>query len=108
AMGRMAAAGAVLGTLVGLGTPPAAGAQLSIIIKGTENVKLLDRFIYHREEYMRFDSDVGHFVGVTPYGERQARYWNSERDVRDRERAEVDILCRHNYEVFTPFLVGRR
>ncbi|NXU18757.1 HB2J protein, partial [Pardalotus punctatus] len=118
-MGRVAAAGAVLVALVVLGAPPAADAELSGVfqeiiksechfINNTERVRFVKRFIYNREQYVHFDSDVGHFVGDTPFGEKVARYWNSDPEWMEYRRAAVDRHCRHNYKLSTPFLVERR
>ncbi|NWX38492.1 2B1A protein, partial [Notiomystis cincta] len=76
-------------------------------INGTEKVKLVVRKIYNRELYAMFDSDVGHYVGFTPYGEKTARYFNNDPVFMEQRRAEVDTVCRHNYRVFTPFSVER-
>ncbi|KAM4751839.1 class II histocompatibility antigen, B-L beta chain-like [Cyanocitta cristata] len=124
AMGRVAAAGAVLVALVVLGAPPAAGEKLSSerglgrdaffgtcechFINGTEKVRYVDTYFYNRLQIAIFDSDVGHYVGVTPYGEKLARYWNSDPVLMEDTRASVDTYCRHNYDVSTPFLVDRR
>ncbi|NXT06811.1 2B14 protein, partial [Prunella fulvescens] len=118
-MGREAAAGALLVALLVLGVPLAGGAQLSGLfqemvksechfINGTERVRFVKRFIYNREQYVHFDSDVGHFVGDTPYGEEVARYWNSNAEWMEYRRAAVDRHCRHNYELSTPFFADRR
>ncbi|XP_031953706.1 class II histocompatibility antigen, B-L beta chain-like [Corvus moneduloides] len=119
AMGRVAAAGAVLVALVVLGAPPAAGEKLSTVLQemfkaecyyvnGTERVRFVVRNFYNRLQYVMYDSDVGHHVGFTPFGEKVARAWNSNPDFMEQRRAEVDTVCRHNYEVFTPFTVERR
>ncbi|KAM6993509.1 class II histocompatibility antigen, B-L beta chain-like [Passerculus sandwichensis] len=118
-MERGAAAGTLLAALMALGAPLAAGTELSGVfqemvksechfINGTERVRFVKRFIYNREQYVHFDSDVGHFVGDTPYGEEVARYWNSDPEWMEHRRDAVDRHCRHNYELSTPFLVERR
>ncbi|NWZ92182.1 HB2J protein, partial [Nesospiza acunhae] len=110
---------ALLVALVVLGAPPAAGAELSGVfqelrtaechfINGTEKVRLVERYIYNRTWYAMFDSDVGRYVGFTPFGEKQAQYWNSNPEIMERKRAEVDTVCRHNYPIATPFSVERR
>ncbi|NWQ72564.1 DQB1 protein, partial [Neopipo cinnamomea] len=76
-------------------------------INGTEWVRFMDRYIYNREQYAHFDSDVGVFVGDTPYGDFQARYWNSQQEGLDYTRAKVDTHCRHNYPIATPFSLER-
>ncbi|XP_054145257.1 class II histocompatibility antigen, B-L beta chain-like, partial [Melozone crissalis] len=117
-MGRGAAAGALLVALVVLGGPPAAVAELSGVfqemrtrechfINGTEKVRFVRRYIYNRKQYMMFDSDVGVFVGDTPYGETQARCCNGMPEILEDNRAAVDT-CRHNYEIAAPITVERR
>ncbi|XP_036261452.1 class II histocompatibility antigen, B-L beta chain-like [Molothrus ater] len=117
-MGRGAAAGALLVALVVLGAPPATGAELSgvfqwmhkadcLFINGTEKVSLVVRFIYNREQFLMFDSDVGHFVGFTPLGEKNAKMWNSDPAIMEFVRAHVD-RCRHNYEIVASITVERR
>ncbi|NXV69491.1 HB2D protein, partial [Molothrus ater] len=110
---------ALLVALVVLGAPPAAGAELSGVfqelgkaecyfINGTEKVRFVERHIYNRLQYAMFDSDVGHFVGFTPFGERVAQSWNSDPAFMETRRAQVDMVCRHNYPIVAPFSVERR
>ncbi|XP_064495319.1 H-2 class II histocompatibility antigen, I-E beta chain-like [Pseudopipra pipra] len=107
-MERVRGAGAVLAVLVVLGAPPAAGEELSGVfqrmgkfechfINGTKRVRFLQRSFYNREQYMDFDSDVGVYVGDNPFGEIQARYFNSDQEELERQGSAVDIYCRHNY-----------
>ncbi|XP_014118266.1 PREDICTED: class II histocompatibility antigen, B-L beta chain-like [Pseudopodoces humilis] len=118
-MARVAAAGALLVPLVLLAAAPAAGAELSGVfqemmksechfLNGTERVRFVERHIYNREQFTHFDSDVGLFVGDTPFGEMNAKYWNGKPEYLEYKRGQVDNYCRHNYRVVTPFLVERR
>ncbi|XP_054150852.1 class II histocompatibility antigen, B-L beta chain-like [Melozone crissalis] len=118
-MGLGAAAGALLVALGVLGAPPGAGAELSGVlqfmgsrechfINGTEKIMFVDRYIYNRVQFAMFDSDVGHFVGFTPFGEKQAQYWNSDPGSLDHARTAVDWYCRPNYEASRPFITERR
>ncbi|NXR73936.1 HB2J protein, partial [Pycnonotus jocosus] len=75
---------------------------------GTERVRYIERFIYNRQMYTMFDSDLGHFVGFTPYGDKEARYWSSLPDVLENRRTAVDWYCRSNYEIFPTFVTERR
>ncbi|XP_034379656.1 H-2 class II histocompatibility antigen, I-E beta chain [Arvicanthis niloticus] len=75
---------------------------------GTQRVRFLDRYIYNREEYARFDSDVGEYRAVTELGRPDAEYWNSQQGVLEDARAAVDTYCRYNYGVFDSFAVQRR
>ncbi|NXP43349.1 HB23 protein, partial [Leiothrix lutea] len=77
-------------------------------INGTEKVRYLERQFYNRQEYAMFDSDVGHFVGFTTWGEKVAQNWNSNQEWIENRRASVDTYCRHNYEILGPHLPVRR
>ncbi|XP_054150859.1 class II histocompatibility antigen, B-L beta chain-like [Melozone crissalis] len=118
-MGLGAAAGALLVALGVLGAPPGAGAELSGVfqflgtyechfINGTEKVRYVVRAIYNRQQVVMFDSDVGHFVGFTPFGEMNAKYWNSDPAELEYRRNEVDRYCRHNYAIYAHFATVER
>ncbi|XP_074786669.1 class II histocompatibility antigen, B-L beta chain-like [Athene noctua] len=117
--GRVPGAGAVLAALVVLGAHAAGGQEPSGVflemheaecqyLNGTERVRLVDRYIHNREQFAHFDSDVGLYVGDTPLGEPQAEYYNSQPEILEQKRAEVDTFCRHNYQVLTPFVTERK
>ncbi|XP_036725392.1 boLa class II histocompatibility antigen, DQB*0101 beta chain-like [Balaenoptera musculus] len=109
---------AVMVTLV-LGSPGAEGRDspqdflfqhtfLCYFTNGTERVRAVDRYIYNREEFARFDSDVGEYRAVSELGRPDAEYWNSQKDILEESRAAVDTVCRHNYGVYGSFTVQRR
>ncbi|XP_008827533.1 rano class II histocompatibility antigen, A beta chain [Nannospalax galili] len=66
---------------------------------GTQRIRSVDRYIYNLEEYVRFDSVVDKYFAVTELGRSWADYWNSQQDIMERTRAELDTVCRHNYEL---------
>ncbi|NXS97278.1 HB2L protein, partial [Jacana jacana] len=116
---RVPGVGAVLVALVVLGAHGAGGEEASGFfqelsesecqyLNGTQRVRFVETYIYNREQYVHFDSDVGHFVADTPLGKPIADYWNSQTDFLETRRAEVDRFCRHNYQVVSPFTVERR
>ncbi|XP_035153550.3 HLA class II histocompatibility antigen, DQ beta 2 chain isoform X2 [Callithrix jacchus] len=74
---------------------------------GTERVRGVARYIYNREEYARFDSDVGEFRAVTELG-RSTEDWNNYKDFLEQERAAVYTVCRHNYEAELRTTLQRR
>ncbi|KAM7021045.1 class II histocompatibility antigen, B-L beta chain-like [Acridotheres tristis] len=77
-------------------------------INGTEKVRFVLRHISNREQLAHFDSDMGLYVGDTPYGQQLARYRNSDPELLEYYRARVDTSCRYNYGLYAPFLVERR
>ncbi|KAL0582472.1 HLA class II histocompatibility antigen, DQ beta 1 chain [Plecturocebus cupreus] len=50
----------------------------------------------------------GEYRAVTPLGRPDAEYWNSQKDILERTRAELDTVCRHNYEVEFPAILQLR
>lgn len=75
---------------------------------GTQRVRLLVRYIYNREEYTRFDSDVGEFRAVTELGRRDTEYYNKQKEYIEQLQAALDTVCKHDYEISESFLVPRR
>ncbi|XP_008584896.1 PREDICTED: HLA class II histocompatibility antigen, DP beta 1 chain-like [Galeopterus variegatus] len=82
------------------------GRQNCYAINGTQ--RYVERYIYNREEFARFDSDVGEYRAVTELGRRDAQYWNGQKDLLEQKRAAVDTMCRHNYETVEGLTVQRR
>ena len=68
----------------------------------------LDRYFYNGEEYVRFDNDWGEYRAVAELGRPDAKYWNSQKEILEQRRTEVDTVCRHNYGVGESFTVQRR
>uniref|UniRef100_A0A8D2M0Z8 MHC class II beta chain N-terminal domain-containing protein n=1 Tax=Zonotrichia albicollis TaxID=44394 RepID=A0A8D2M0Z8_ZONAL len=75
-------------------------------INGTEKVRYVGRFIYNREQFLMFDSDVGLWVGFTFLGDRWAKGYNSDPAELEYRRAAVHWFCRHNYEFFPLFVAN--
>ncbi|XP_055982888.1 DLA class II histocompatibility antigen, DR-1 beta chain-like [Sorex fumeus] len=75
---------------------------------GTERVRYLERYFYNREEFVRFDSDLGEFWPVTELGQQNAESWNRQKDTLEHKRAAVRRFCKHNYKVGESFTVQRR
>ncbi|NXR35501.1 HB2L protein, partial [Zosterops hypoxanthus] len=73
----------------------------------TEKVRFVLRKLYNREQYVTFDSDVGHFVGETPYGEKVAWSMNNNPEMLGYYQDQADTLCPQNYELSAPFLTDR-
>ncbi|XP_049989145.1 rano class II histocompatibility antigen, A beta chain [Alexandromys fortis] len=65
---------------------------------GTQHMRHVDRYFYNREEFVRYDSDVGEHRAVTELGRSWAENFNSQKDFMEQKRAEMDTVCRHNYE----------
>ncbi|XP_008825374.1 rano class II histocompatibility antigen, A beta chain-like [Nannospalax galili] len=72
---------------------------LCYFTNGTQRIRSVIRWVYNQEEYVRFDSDVGEFRAVTELGRPTADYWNSQQEILEQKRAELDTVCRHNYEL---------
>ncbi|KAI1229515.1 hypothetical protein IHE44_0002183, partial [Lamprotornis superbus] len=72
-------------------------------INGTEKVRFVLRHIYNREQLAHFYGDMGLYVG-----EQLAQYWNSDPELLEYYRAQVDTSCRYNYGLYALFSVERR
>lgn len=81
---------------------------LCYFTNGTERVRYVTRHIYNQEENVRFDSDWDEYRALTPLGRPDAEYWNSQKDILERTRAEADTVCRNNYQVDAPFTWQRQ
>uniref|UniRef100_A0A8C6X234 MHC class II beta chain N-terminal domain-containing protein n=1 Tax=Naja naja TaxID=35670 RepID=A0A8C6X234_NAJNA len=57
-----------------------------------QRVRFLERYFYDRQEFARFDSDLGKFVAVTALGKVDADGWNRDEQLLQYEKAGVDRL----------------
>ncbi|XP_015685225.1 rano class II histocompatibility antigen, A beta chain-like, partial [Protobothrops mucrosquamatus] len=76
---------------------------------GTQQVRLLDRDIYDRQEIDYYDSDLGKYVAVTPLGQPSVDKWNSDKAFMQYKKGQVNRFCRYNYEgLQRNSVIGRR
>ena len=74
----------------------------------TRQVHFLGRYIYNREELVRFDSHVGEDLAVSELGRPAAELWNRQKDALERGRAAGHTFCRINYKFLESSAVRRR
>ncbi|XP_026549154.1 H-2 class II histocompatibility antigen, A beta chain-like, partial [Notechis scutatus] len=86
-----------------------------LFLNGTQRVRYLFRVMYDRQEFVRFDSDLGKHVAITAFGKADADKWNGDKQLLQYRKAGVDRFCRRNYELLNfeaakreERLVGRR
>ncbi|KAM3911173.1 H-2 class II histocompatibility antigen, E-S beta chain-like [Leptodactylus fuscus] len=78
-------------------------------LNGTQEVRYLQRYFYNQEEQVYFDSKEGKYIAKTEFGRPDADYWNSQKDLIDQRKAEVQTFCIHNYGVAeTSGAIGRK
>ncbi|XP_015682027.1 HLA class II histocompatibility antigen, DRB1-4 beta chain-like [Protobothrops mucrosquamatus] len=78
-------------------------------LNGTRRVRFLQRYFYHRQEYLRFDSARGEFEAVTALGKADAEDFNRDKHKLQYRKAAVDRFCRNNCEAAqSNSVVGRR
>ncbi|XP_029142050.1 DLA class II histocompatibility antigen, DR-1 beta chain-like, partial [Protobothrops mucrosquamatus] len=78
-------------------------------LNGTRRVQFLERYIYDRQEYLRFDSARGEYEALTAPWQALAQAWNRDERRLQIEKTGVDRFCRNNYEVSqSGSAVGRR
>ncbi|XP_039679054.1 H-2 class II histocompatibility antigen, E-S beta chain-like isoform X2 [Perca fluviatilis] len=54
---------------------------------------------YNMEEYVRFSSSVGKYVGYTEYGVKNAERWNKDPSELARRKAAKEAYCKHNIDI---------
>lgn len=67
---------------------------------GTQQVQYLQSYFYDRQEYLRFDSNLGKFKAITELGQVDADAWNKDKRILEDAMATVDRFCRYNYRVY--------
>uniref|UniRef100_A0A3Q2CEV5 Ig-like domain-containing protein n=1 Tax=Cyprinodon variegatus TaxID=28743 RepID=A0A3Q2CEV5_CYPVA len=65
-----------------------------------KDIQYIYSYIYNKVEFLRFDSNVGLYVGYTQFGLRQAHSLNSQPEVLKRRRAERERVCLPNAGVW--------
>ncbi|XP_038043921.2 class II histocompatibility antigen, B-L beta chain-like [Anas platyrhynchos] len=112
-------AGAMLVALVVLGARPAGGEETKgffheMVVSecqyrnGTERVRFLERHIYNRQQFVHYDSDLGHYVADMELGKPIADYLNNQPEVLEQLQAAVDRFCQNNYEMLDRYILHRR
>ncbi|ELV10297.1 HLA class II histocompatibility antigen, DP beta 1 chain [Tupaia chinensis] len=77
------------------------GLQECYTVNGTQ--RYVERHVYNREEYARFDSHLGKFQAVTELGRPSVNHWNDRKDILEQKQGRVDTMCRHIYEQYEGF-----
>uniref|UniRef100_A0A8C6V5S8 MHC class II beta chain N-terminal domain-containing protein n=1 Tax=Naja naja TaxID=35670 RepID=A0A8C6V5S8_NAJNA len=70
-----------------------------LFLNGTQQVRFLFRWFYDRQEFVRFDSDLGKHVAVTEFGKVDADKWNRNEQWLQYLKAAVNSFCRLAYEM---------
>uniref|UniRef100_A0A3P9NMW2 MHC class II beta chain N-terminal domain-containing protein n=1 Tax=Poecilia reticulata TaxID=8081 RepID=A0A3P9NMW2_POERE len=61
-----------------------------------KDIQFIRSYCYNKLEFIRFDSNVGKFVGYTELGVKNAEIWNSNPSQIASERALRETYCLHN------------
>ncbi|CAI5677794.1 unnamed protein product [Oreochromis niloticus] len=61
-----------------------------------KDIQYIRSYYYDMMEITRFDSNVGHYVGYTEYGVKQAEYWNKDQGDLAAMRAQKETYCHNN------------
>uniref|UniRef100_H3A4I8 Ig-like domain-containing protein n=1 Tax=Latimeria chalumnae TaxID=7897 RepID=H3A4I8_LATCH len=75
---------------------------------GTQDVQFVIRDIYDGQEQFNLDSRIGHFIGFTEYGRKQAKYFNGQKDYVAQWMTEDDRWCRNNYLWMEDWAIERK
>nr|AFD01266.1 MHC class II beta subunit [Oreochromis niloticus] len=61
-----------------------------------KDIQYIYSMYYNMMEVVRFDSNVGKYVGYTDFGVKQAENWNKDQGQLAARRAQKDTYCQHN------------
>ncbi|XP_024118286.2 H-2 class II histocompatibility antigen, E-S beta chain [Oryzias melastigma] len=62
------------------------------------DIELIYSKYHKKKEYARFSSSVGHYVGYTEYGVKNAERWNNDPSVLSSMRAQKETYCKPNID----------
>uniref|UniRef100_W5MKA5 Major histocompatibility complex class II DGB n=1 Tax=Lepisosteus oculatus TaxID=7918 RepID=W5MKA5_LEPOC len=63
---------------------------------------------FNGKERVRFNSTVGKYVGFDTWGEKQANYWNGQKDYIARLSADKDRFCKYNVQLMASGMQDRK
>ncbi|XP_008433461.1 H-2 class II histocompatibility antigen, E-S beta chain [Poecilia reticulata] len=63
------------------------------------DIQFISSYIYNKIEYLRFDSNLGKFVGYTEFGVKTAERWNRDPSSIASMRAQKETYCQYNIGV---------
>uniref|UniRef100_A0A3Q0SNX5 Ig-like domain-containing protein n=1 Tax=Amphilophus citrinellus TaxID=61819 RepID=A0A3Q0SNX5_AMPCI len=61
-----------------------------------KDIEYIESYYYNKIEYSRFSSSVGEYVGFTPYGMKNAAFWNNNPSILSQVRADKERVCHNN------------
>ncbi|XP_005755236.1 HLA class II histocompatibility antigen, DRB1-8 beta chain-like [Pundamilia nyererei] len=64
-----------------------------------KDIQYINSYYYNMMEVVRFDSNVGEYVGYTDFGVKQAKYFNSIPGRLASDRAQKETYCHNNIGV---------
>ncbi|XP_062324531.1 H-2 class II histocompatibility antigen, E-S beta chain-like [Osmerus eperlanus] len=63
------------------------------------DAEYIDSYVFNKVENIRFNSTVGHFVGYTEIGIKNAEAWNKGPELA-QEKTRLEGYCKHNAAIF--------
>ncbi|XP_059190487.1 H-2 class II histocompatibility antigen, I-E beta chain-like [Centropristis striata] len=66
-----------------------------------KDIEFIRSYYYNRDEYARFSSNVGKFVGYNEWGMKNAEYWNNNPSEMALVINEKERYCGHNVGIWS-------
>ncbi|XP_043938110.1 H-2 class II histocompatibility antigen, E-S beta chain-like [Protopterus annectens] len=79
-----------------------------LFLNGNQDIVLLIRTIYNKEEQVYYDSRVGNFIGVTVVGKFLAKHWNDDTAYLEHVKGMLETFCKSNYNLVKKPLMERK
>ncbi|KAM3590925.1 uncharacterized protein V6R79_018968 [Siganus canaliculatus] len=70
-----------------------------------KDIELISSYYYNKQEYVRFSSSVGKYVGYTEWGLKNAENWNNDPAIMAQMKAEKERFCKHNIDVWSQYIL---
>uniref|UniRef100_A0A8C9V733 Ig-like domain-containing protein n=1 Tax=Scleropages formosus TaxID=113540 RepID=A0A8C9V733_SCLFO len=70
-----------------------------------KDLEFIDRYVFNKDEYIRYNSTLKKFIGFTEHGVRNAERWNQD-GFSDQAYGNLDGYCRPNSELELQNILG--
>ncbi|KAJ8288041.1 hypothetical protein COCON_G00007000, partial [Conger conger] len=71
------------------------------------DLEYIDRLLFNKLEFMRYNSTLNKFIGYTELGVKNAEIWNTDGTV-ERWHKDLDGYCRHNDGIYSTAILDKK
>ncbi|XP_039598958.1 H-2 class II histocompatibility antigen, A beta chain-like [Polypterus senegalus] len=71
-----------------------------------EGTEFIDRYIFNKLEFLRYNSTLNKFIGYTELGVKNAERLNNDPSELAGEKSNLDGYCKHNAKLYYDLILG--